>query len=50
MIRMTTDYLSKNSTRQKTVGFIFQPETTQTKTGMMNGTMVFKTVDIKNGK
>lgn len=56
MIRMITDFLSKNNARQKTVkkqeldlsSSLKQQK--QTKTDRMSDAMVFQTVDIKNEK
>lgn len=56
MIRMITDFLSKNNARQKTVkkqeldlsSSLKQQK--QTKTDRMSDTMVFQTMDIKNEK
>lgn len=56
MIRMTTDFLSKNDARQKTVNkqeldlSSSLKQQKQTKTDRMNDTMIFKTVNIKNEK
>lgn len=56
MIRVTTDFLSKNNTKQKTIKkqeldlFSSLKQQKQTKTDSMNDTMVFKTVDIKKEK